>query len=97
MRPGIEAMNVEEQVVIRIGSGITRRGTKQSLSLARRAHAIDLSCLYSLYLSTNTMAFGDLCPKSISKKLRILKKYRHQVDNFQNIHNKSAYFLLIGT
>ena len=69
MRPGIEAMNVEEQVVIRIGSGITRRGTKQSLSLARRAHAIDLSCLYSLYLFTNTMAaFGDLCPKSISEK-----------------------------
>ena len=59
-------MNVEEQVVIRIGSGITRRGTKQSLSLARRAHAIDLSCLYSLYLSTNTMAaFGDLYPKRI--------------------------------
>ena len=70
MRPGIKAMNVEEQVVIRIGSGITRRGTKQSLSLARRAHAIDLSCLYSLYLSTNTMAaFGDLCPKSISHSL----------------------------
>ena len=67
MRPGIEAMNVEEQVVIRIGSGITRRGTKQSLSLARRAHAIDLSCLYSLYLSTMA-AFGDLCPKSISEK-----------------------------
>ena len=60
MRPGIEAMNVEEQVVIRIGSGITRRGTKQSLSLARRAHTIDLSCLYSLFfcLSLNLLEEG---------------------------------------
>ena len=36
MRPGIEAMNVEEQVVIRIGSGNSHRANV-------RAHAFDLS------------------------------------------------------
>jgi hypothetical protein len=64
-------MNVEEQVVIRIGSGITRRElpTKQSLSLARRARTRSTWAVCSLYLSTTTMAaFGDLCPKSVSEK-----------------------------
>ena len=83
-----EAMNVEEQVVIRIGSGITRRElpTKQSLSLARRARAHDrpeqsVACTYPLLL---WLLLGICVQKVYQKNLsfryqqkRILKRHAH--------------------